>query len=416
MELDQLAPRSLGNSRFASEAKRCARAVDSWLTVARRSVGTPPRPAVLFEVYNPFGFDAQEPVIHALAGRGLVEVHVSGGVEGGLATHRIAALTRAGIHVHPLRAIRHRRFDAVVVTEGPLVNSWRSSRYVFLHHGSGFGIGTSPYAFEILESGEVDYLLALHPIEVRSAYAHFGHRLRGRVRAVGQPKLDRLANATHPPRALLESLGLDPARRTILYLSHWTPTSLMHTWGEEILGMLRARTELNVLVTGHHHLWDHPARSGGVDWRARLGWIANEAHMRLFPQSEDLVELMTAADVAITDHTSGTLEYALLHRPIVLFRHPEYAFSDLEFDVLLRRTANVFSHVNGFAVAFEQAIELESIDHTRRRELLDYCFCHVGNASLQAAIAIEEIAESGILTEDAASASVDEGAAVRPQR
>jgi hypothetical protein len=412
MVFDQLASPSLGNSRFASEAKRCARAVDSWLTVARRSVGARPRPAVLFEVYNQFGFDAQEPVVHALSERELVDVHVSGGVEGGLAPHRIAALTRAGVHLHGLRASRHRRFDTVVVTEGPLVNSWRSTRYVFLHHGSGYGNRPFPYAFEMLESGEVDYLLALHPAEVRHAYAHFGHRLHGHVRVVGQPKLDRLVNATPPSRTFLESLGLDPARRTILYLSHWTPTSLMHTWGDEILGVLRARTEFNVLVTGHHHL----ARSGGVDWRARLGWIANEAHMRLFPQPEDLVELMTAADIAITDHTSGTLEFALLHRPIVLFRHPEFAFSDLKFDVLLQRTANVFSHGNGFAAAFEQSLELESIDHTRRRELLDYCFCHVGSAGLQAAIAIEEIAESGILTEGAASADVDEGAAVRPQR
>jgi hypothetical protein len=416
MEFVQRAPRSLGNSRFASVMKRCARTADNWLDRARRSVGARPRPAVLFEVYNPFGFDAQEPVVHLLAERGLVDVYVSGGVERGLAPHRIAALTRAGVHVHALRASRHRRFDAVVVTDGPLINSWRSSRHMFLHHGSGFGIDPSPYAFQMLESGEVDYLLAIHPTEALSAYARFGRRLRGHMRVVGQPKLDRLVNATHSSRALLESFGLDPARRTILFLSHWTPTSLMHTWGEAILGTLRARTEFNVLVTGHHHLWDHPARSGGVDWRARLRWIGDEAHMRLFPQTEDLVGLMTAADVAITDNTSGTLEYALLYRPIVLFRHPDFAFSELELDMLLRRTTSVFSHVNEFAAAFQQALRLESIDGIRRRELLDYCFSHVGDSSLRAAIAIEQVATSGILTETVASTNVDGGAAVPSQR
>ena len=405
---------SLRKSRFAMTVKHWALLGDSWLAPARRFIGT--RRAVLFEVFNPPGFDAQEPVIHSLVERGLVDVHVSGGLERGIAPSRVAALARARVRVHKLQASRHRRFDAVVVTDGRLVNSWRSSRYVFLHHGSASGNLPVPYALQLLESGAVNYLLAIHPAEARVIASHLGPRMQGRVRVVGQPKLDRLVNSSYSSQELLESLGLDPMRRTVLYLSHWTPTSLMHTCGEEILGLLRVRTEFNVLVTGHLHLWDHPARSGGVDWRARLGWIADEPHMRLLPQAADLHEIMAAADLAITDHTSATLEYALLYRPIVLFRNPDAVFSDAGLDARLRRTAIVFSDVREFPAAFEQAVRMESIDGAPRRALLDSCFRHLGESSLQAAIAIEEIALSGALSDVPPTEDSFQGQAVSGKR
>ena len=389
----------LRTSRFGAGVKHWLKRRDESLFILRRVFGVPRRPAVLFEVYNTFGFDAQEPVIHELAERGLVDVQVSGGAERGLAPHRIAELTRRGVKVIPLDASRHRRFDAVVITDSRLVNSWRSSHYVFLHHGSAHGNRPDPYAFEMLECGDVDFLLALTPHEAHEAHARFGKRLDGRVRVVGQPKLDRLVHTTPTSRAWLELQGLDPERRTILVLSHWTPTSLLHSWGDEILRLLRLRTEFNVLVTGHHHLWDHPARSGGVDWRARLGWIADEPHMRLFPKPEDLLALMTAADLAVTDHTSATAEYALLNRPLVLFRHPAYLFCDPEYDRLLRRTSSVFSHVSEFPRAFEEALKLEQVDQPRRGELLDYCFSHLGDSSRVAALAIDEIARCGTLAD-----------------
>lgn len=66
----------------------------------------------------------------------------------------------------------------------------------------------------------------------------------------------------------------------------------------------------------------------------------------------------------------------------------------------------MFSHLNDFAVVFEQALRLESNDpHVA-------AICWTGasgilESSLQADVAIEVIAESGILTDTATAANVD---------
>jgi hypothetical protein len=395
MPSNQLGLRSLGTSRTATAIKQGILTVDGQLTGMLRTVGWRRRRSVLFEVYSPFGFDGQEPVIRCLVQRGNLEVHLSGAAERGAPAPRVAALTRRGVHQHSLAATRHRRFDAVVVTDKRLVNSWRSARYAYLHHGSALGNRPDPYVFELLESGDVDYVLALHPAEAAAARARFGDRLDGRVAVTGQPKLDRLATPSGQREAMLRELGLDPARRTVLFLSHWTAESLLHAAGESILAALRLRTELNVLVTAHHHVWDHPARSGGIDWRDRLAWIADQPHMRLLPQPTDLLALMLAADIAVGDHTSAVLEYAFLYRPIVLFRHPKYQFSDPALEQHLQRNAHVFRAPEGFAHAFEAALGDGEPDRTRRKELLDHCFYDVGGSGLRAAIAVEQLATSG---------------------
>lgn len=388
---------SFRSSWLAMLAKRGAYAMSEAIGALSRFMPNH-QPSVLFEVFNPIGFAAQEPVIQTLALRGLGRVHVSCGNKAGLTEDNLRALALAGVPVHPLEWSRHRRFDAVIITDRRQIRIWRSSRYVYLHHGSGFGNRFIPYAAQMLEAGQATHLLAMHPAESSAIHARLGPRTEGRVKAVGLPKLDRMVNTDHTSRSALAALGLDPARKTILLMSHWTPQSLMHTWGEEILGLLRDRTECNILVTAHPHLWD-PARSGGIDWSRRLGWIGDFDHMRLLLRPADLFSLMAAADVVITDHTSATLEYALLYRPIVLFRHPDFVFSDDGFDERLQQTSIVFARIEDFAPALEIACRGETVDRESRRLLIDTCFAHLGESQLHAAMAIEQIARGEDITD-----------------
>lgn len=322
----------------------------------------------------------------------------SRGAERGVGPARLRRLEAVGVRLLPLAAIRHRRFDTVVLTDRPQVTSWRSTRFVYLHHGSSFGSSESHYAFRLYAEGQCEFLLALHPGERELAFAMFGPALANRVRVVGQPKLDRLANRTMETETCRRALSLDPGRKTVLVTSHWTPTSLMCTCGESILAQLRVRRDLNVLVTAHHHLWA-PAdpRAGGVDWCARLAWVGREPHMRLLPQAPDVHALMSLADVMIGDHSSATLECAVLGRPLLVFLNPAHQFRDPELVSLIAKTASVFRDPAQLPTLLDQALEHPGIHAGRRERLLAATFAFLGTSADEAARAVEDIALSGRL-------------------
>ena len=388
----------LRTSRLAMAAKQLVRRGGEWLA-ARRAATPGWRPRVLFEVYNSIGFAAQEPVIRALLERGGVEVHVAGAKAPGISAERFQQLARLGVRHHSVAQARHRRFDAIIVTHRLMVRHWRTIRYVFLHHGSSFGNHVENFAFWLLRNREVGFLLALHRTEVLRVQTMLGEQVRGRVRAVGQPKLDRLVAKAHSRRDVLMSMGLDPGRTTVLFLSHWQPTSLLRTCGEEVLRFFQGRRDLNVLVTGHPVLWEPDGSGSRIDWPARLAWVADEPHMRLLPDFDDVGALMAAADLAVSDHSSATFECAVLFRPLVVFRHPEHPFGDPELDSLLGQTATVFSDVSQFRSAFDRAQLEGKVDRLGRSKLVDYCFEHVGTSGIHAAMAVEEIARCGSLAE-----------------
>lgn len=246
-----------------------------------------------------------------------------------------------------------------------------------------------------MQRGVFDYLLALHETELIRGRARFGERLSGRATVVGQPKFDTLLALAGSSRETVASLGLDPARKTVLFMSHWTPTSLMHTCGEEVLRFLETRRDVNVLITGHYHHWA-TSRAGRLDWRGRLAWIADAPHMRLLPAREDLAALMAASDVAITDHTSAILEYAALYRPMVLYRNPEHPFTEPDVEARLRGTSNVFTGMREFPAAFEEAMAGRRCDRAGRTKLLDCCFRYLGESSPRAAVAVEQVAWNGV--------------------
>lgn len=118
--------------------------------------------------------------------------------------------------------------------------------------------------------------------------------------------------------------------------------------------------------------------------------------MRLLPMADNLQALMAAADVAITDHTSATVEYAILRRPIVFFCNPERAFGGADFVDRLLRTSHPFTTLAEFTPAFETALATQGCEPGPRDELLGTCFRHLGESGLQTAMAIEQVAWNGV--------------------
>src|SRR5215213_349454 len=91
------------------------------------------------------------------------------------------------------------------------------------------------------------------------------------ARLIGMPKLDCLVDGTLKRDELLAAMGIDPARRTILYAPTWSAHSSVVTMGEELVQRLGA-AGYAVIVKLHDRSRDAAqfVNSGGVDWGARL--------------------------------------------------------------------------------------------------------------------------------------------------
>lgn len=142
---------------------------------------------------------------------------------------------------------------------------------------------------------------------------------RERFAVVGVPKLDRLVDGTLQRDAVLRQLGLDPRRRTLLYAPTWSKkVSSLENHGEALLRAL-AQVDAQVLVKLHDNSFD--PRKASRDWRTAVRALAGDGRVRLMEQA-DVVPLMAAADLLVSDASSVANEFTLLDRPLVFVDVP----------------------------------------------------------------------------------------------
>jgi hypothetical protein len=142
------------------------------------------------------------------------------------------------------------------------------------------------------------------------------------ISLVGMPKADCLVDGSLQRNAILESLGIDPVRRTVLYAPTWTPYASLNVMGEELAEQL-GRAGYCVIVKLHDNSRDpDPRNSGGVDWVGRLTPILLKYGGHLAARGS-IAPYLVAADVMISDHSSAGFEYLLLDRPLIRIEMPE---------------------------------------------------------------------------------------------
>src|SRR5437764_1341156 len=67
---------------------------------------------------------------------------------------------------------------------------------------------------------------------------------------IGMPKADCLVDGSLQRENILQSLGIDPSRRTVLYAPTWTPFASLNAMGEELVAQL-GRAGFCVIVKLH---------------------------------------------------------------------------------------------------------------------------------------------------------------------
>jgi len=215
------------------------------------------------------------------------------------------------------------------------------------------------------------------------------------ARLIGMPKLDCLVDGSLKRDQLLAEMGVDPARKTILYAPTWSPHSSVVSMGEELVQRL-GDAGYALIVKLHdrsRHL--EYIHSGGVDWGARLepllkkfgGVLASGHNSSLY---------LAAADLMITDHSSVGFEYLLLDWPLLRIHVPELIENtDIEpsyVDLLASASTSVTS-ADELVSAVERAFAEPRENSATRIAVANEMFYRPGTATDRAVKELYELLE-----------------------
>lgn len=276
------------------------------------------RPCVLFTGYAPVHFACFKPLFDALVADGAVDVLLSGGLRTKRADDTLAH-DGHGLYgpfgvpdecVLDVEQIADLDVDILVTASTSRVEPRSFKRSIQIFHGVSFR-NRSLRA----ENTTCDRYLLIGPymrrmIDSLGLFAGAAHRLV----PIGFPKTDRLLDGSLDRAQILAEFGFTGERPVVLYAPTGARHNSLETIGDQLVRAL-ASSDWDVLVKPH----DHPKEA--IDWYARLA-PHETPHLRLV-RSPDVIPLLFAADLLITDASSVANEFALLDRPIVYVDVPE---------------------------------------------------------------------------------------------
>jgi CDP-glycerol glycerophosphotransferase len=184
--------------------------------------------------------------------------------------------------------------------------------------------GTAYFDHLARDIAQWDLLLSPNPFSTEVMRRAF--RYEGEICEYGYPRNDQMCRPDTSELAakVRERLGLDPAKRVVLYAPTWRDNQV-YANGRRYrfdmrLDLERAWQALGsdhvILVRGHHHMADD------VTAGMRPGFALN---VTAYP---DITQLYLVADVLVTDYSSAMFDYAVTGRPMLFFTYDLAEYRD----------------------------------------------------------------------------------------
>jgi hypothetical protein len=337
---------------------------------------------VLFTGYAPVHFVCFHPLYEQLIRDPRFEVFVSGGLRAKNETE--VSYDARGLYeplgVPPQRIlsveeVQRRDFDLLFGANTKPICPQRAGVKIQIFHGISFR--NVAIREEILAW---DYFFLVGPY-MRRRFVESKLLLENDPRGLstGFPKTDRLLDGTLDRAEVLSRNGFDGARPLALYAPTGQKHNSLETVGEEMLGHLARHGGFDVLVKLH----DHPRE--GIDWRARLAPLEGP-RVRMTGEA-DVIPLLFAADLLITDASSVSSEYSLLDRPMVFLDVPKLISrsqqknASLDLQTWGRRCGVLVEKAEEIVPAVESSLRDRGKFSSLRREMAADLFYHPGRAT-----------------------------------
>jgi len=308
---------------------------------------------------------------------------------------RIFAEAAAGIEIITARHAALMKFDAYLAADFIWASLQRGTTRIQTFHGVA-GKYSNVYDRPDRSVREWDRLFFINQRRLNNFVAARAIDADSpAIRLVGMPKADCLVDGSFRRDTILESLGLDPSRRTVLYAPTWSPYSSLNQMGEELVSQL-GRAGYSVLVKLHDNSRDpDPRNSGGTNWVHRLMPILRTSGGHL-AELGTIAPYMVAADVMISDHSSAGFEYLLLDRPLIRIDMPELiARTNIppEYVALLMDASATARDVRGVVAEVDHAHSDPERLSAHRRAVAAELFYKPGTATNRAVTELYKVME-----------------------
>jgi CDP-glycerol glycerophosphotransferase (TagB/SpsB family) len=215
------------------------------------------------------------------------------------------------------------------------------------------------------------------------------------IRLIGMPRLDCLVDGSLRRAEILNSIGIDPSRKTVLYAPTWSRYSSVATMGEDIVTRLGAAGYAVIVKLHDRSRQADDYHSGGVDWGQKLLPLL-ESNGGVLASGSNSSEYLMAADMLITDHSSVGFEYLLLDRPLIRIHVPELLEkTDIE-PVYVELMAEASTSVNNgdeLAAAVDENFAEPRMKSESRRMVAGEMFYKPGTATQRAVAEMYDVIE-----------------------
>jgi CDP-glycerol glycerophosphotransferase (TagB/SpsB family) len=346
---------------------------------------------ILVDARTPVNFTMVAPVYRALRTDPRVEFYFTASEE----PARIGEIYHEapGVRlIHPRRAALV-RFDAYIASDFMWATLLRETARIQVFHGVG-----GKYGFDAPDRSMREWhrLFFVNERRLRNFIASGAIDADSpAMRLVGMPKVDCLVDGTLQRDEILQTLGLDPARPTVLYAPTWSPASSLNAMGAELLYAL-GRMPVNVIMKLHDRSRDPRERySGGLDWAEKLQPLLVRGRSVLAPR-HDISPYLVAADLMVTDHSSAGFEFLLGDKPLVRIHRPELielANVHPDYVALLASVSRSVDDLQGAVAAVEQGLADPAAQSAERRRVAQDLFYKPGGATSRSVKEIYKVLE-----------------------
>lgn len=154
---------------------------------------------------------------------------------------------------------------------------------------------------------------------------------------IGYPKTDKELQRIVNRVKVLESLGLNPMNKTVIYAPAWDPGCSLRMYGVNVIKNLLEIPAINVIVKLHPATLEprnspkYEFYTGGIDWIEQITHIEKINPRLRYVNEPDTSLYLGACDVMVTDFSGVAFDFMFLDRPVVYIDCPEF------FEVTLKQ-------------------------------------------------------------------------------
>lgn len=244
------------------------------------------------------------------------------------------------------------------------------------HHPMGqFNVyfATGPAAFR----GSWEDYIKLHPSTLRTI----------KIFEIGSPKTDVLFGNVYDRTQVLQGLGLEPAKKTVLYAPTFQKEASLEQCGLDIINIIR-ELDVNLLIRLHHvslALDDPDARKrghGGKDWRRILQKLDSKNSNIRFVEG-DSNPYFVASDLLVGDVSGACYEFMLQNKPVVFIDTPEFFAEHGTAGISYwgRSSGDIVSNLDNLSEVVQSNLAYPARKEPERLSLIDDLVYNLGHAA-----------------------------------